>query len=159
MKNGEDITVRHLRALSLLVDVQSLTKVADLLNTTQPAISKILQRLRVHFGDPLFVRVGLSVHPTPKALSLAAPLKELLRISEELLHATPAFDPKHSKREFKVLVTEVGMILNVPPPMREPEQAGPDLRLRPLPLDTRSFVDRLENGEADVAIGSFPQIV
>jgi DNA-binding transcriptional LysR family regulator len=159
MKNGEDIAVRHLRALSLLVDVQSLTKVADLLNTTQPAISKMLQRLRVHFGDPLFVRVGLSMHPTPKALSLAGPLKELLRISEELLHATPAFDPKHSKREFKVLVTEVGMILNVPPLMQELELAGPGLRLRALPLDTRSFVARLENGEADVAIGAFPQVV
>lgn len=159
MKNGEDIGVRHLRVLSLLVEVQSLTKVADMLDMNQPAISKMLQRLRVHFGDPLFIRVGLSMHPTPKALSLAGPLKELLRISEELLHATPAFDPKHSKREFKVLVTEVGMILNVPPLMQELELAGPGLRLKALPLDTRSFVARLENGEADVAIGAFPQVV
>jgi hypothetical protein len=49
--------------------------------------------------------VDFSMRPTPKALSLAGPLKEMLRISEELLHATPEFDPKHSKREFKVLVT------------------------------------------------------
>src|ERR1700741_198950 len=67
MKDG-DISLRHLKALSLLLEVRSLTKAAEILEVNQPTVSKMLVRLRAHFGDPLFVRVGLSMQPTPRAL-------------------------------------------------------------------------------------------
>jgi DNA-binding transcriptional LysR family regulator len=154
----DDISLRHLRVLTLLLEVRSLTRAAEILETTQPSISKVLGKLRGHFGDPLFVRVGLEMHPTPKAIELAQPLKGLLTTSDAMRAASAAFDPTTSTREFSVLVTEVGMIQLVPPIMRRLETEGPGLRLKALPLDSRQFGARLEAGEADIALGTFPGV-
>lgn len=155
--NDDDISLRHLRVLSLLFEVQSLTVAAEILGTNQPTISKMLSRLRAHFGDPLFVRVGHSMHPTPRALDIAQPLQELLDVSEVLRTSPTPFDPEQSHREFRVLVTEVGMIHLVPQIMQELERAGPRLRLKAVPLDSRQVSATLETGEADIAIGAFPK--
>jgi DNA-binding transcriptional LysR family regulator len=155
MNEGE-ISLRHLRALSLMLELQSLTRVAEVLGTNQPTVSKILAKLRRHFGDPLFVRVGLAMHPTPRALEIAEPLRGLLSVSDSL-HASPtAFDPAASTREFKILVTEVGMINLVPNLMREFEHIGRGLRLRAVPFDARQVSAKLETGEGDIALGAFP---
>ena len=152
----DDISLRHLRVLTLLLEVGSLTRAAQILDISQPTVSKILTKLRAHFGDPLFVRVGLSMHPTPKALEIAQPLRGLLSASAAMRASTASFDPATSTREFSLIVTEVGMAMLVPPIIAHFEKEGPGLRLRAVPLDSRPFEVRLESGEADVAIGVFP---
>jgi DNA-binding transcriptional LysR family regulator len=153
---NDDVTLGRLKVLSLLLEVGSLTQAAEILGVSQPSVSKALAKLRAHFGDPLLVRVGATMRPTPKALALTEPLRALLTASEAL-RAPTAFDPASSQREFTCLVTEVGMIQFVPPLMRRLEQAGRGLSLRALPLDSRPFEPRLEAGEADVAVGYFPE--
>ena len=157
MQNERDITLRHLKALSLLLEVCSLTKAAEILGTNQPTVSKMLARLRAHFGDPLFVRVGLMMQPTPRALEIAEPLRGLLAVSDDLRATSPEFDPATSQREFRVLVSEVGMFHLVPLLIQEFERVGQGLRLRAVPLDARSVSAKLESGEADVAFGAFPR--
>ena len=155
----DEISLRHLKTLLLLLEVGSLTRAARILEVSQPTLSKLLARLRRHFGDPLLVRIGLAMEPTPKALTLIEPLKALLATSETLRASTRAFDPERSARAFTVIVTEVGMIQLVPILMQHLERAGPNLKLRALPLDSRAFENRLEGGEADLAIGTFPDAV
>ena len=152
----DDIGLRHLRVLSLLLEVGSITRAAQILDTTQSSVSKILAKLRVHFGDPLFVRVGLSLRPTPRAIELEQPLRGLLAAFDAMRSSTSSFDPRSSTREFSVLITEVGMIQMVPPLMAHLEKAGQGLRLMAVPLDSRQFGARLEAGEADVALACFP---
>ena len=152
-----DVSLGDLAALVLLLEVGSLTRAAETLQISQPSLSKILRRLRAHFGDPLLVRVGLAMRPTPKAERLLEPLRGLLAASDLLRASTRDFDPSSSDREFSILVTEVGMIQTVPMLMRRLEAKGPNLRLRALPLDARPLEARLEAGEADLAIGAFPQ--
>jgi DNA-binding transcriptional LysR family regulator len=152
----DDISLRHLRVLTLLLEVGSLTRAAQILETTQPTVSKILSKLRAHFGDPLFVRVGLSMHPTPKALDLAQPLQELLTTSAVMRSSAAWFDPQSSTREFSLIVTEVGMISLLPPIISHLEREGRGLRLKAVPLDSRQLEVRLEAGEADIALGAFP---
>lgn len=154
-----DISLRHLKALSLLLEVRSLTKAAEILDVNQPTISKMLARLRAHFGDPLFVRVGLSMQPTPRALEVSEPLRGLLAVSDNLRASAASFDPAASTREFRVLVSEVGMVHLVPSLMREIERSGRGLRLRAVPLDSRHVSAKLEGGEADIALGAFPREV
>jgi DNA-binding transcriptional LysR family regulator len=153
----DDIGLRHLKTLSLLLEVGSLTQAAQILGVGQSTVSKSLARLRTHFGDPLLVRVGAAMHPTPRAAALAAPLRELLTASQTLRASTQAFDPADSRREFTCLVTEVGMIQFIPALMRRLEQSGPGLSLRARQLDSRPVEPRLEAGEADVAVGYFPE--
>jgi DNA-binding transcriptional LysR family regulator len=156
-ENDESLGFRHLRALSLLLDVGNLTHVAEILETNQPTVSKALRKLRAHFGDPLFVRVGSSMHPTPRALEIADPVRKMLSLAEDLGRSKWTFDPGTSSREFKVLVSEVGMIVHVLPLTQELERAGRSLRLKAVPLDSRQFASKLETGEADVAFGAFPR--
>jgi DNA-binding transcriptional LysR family regulator len=155
--NDDDVSLGRLKVLSLLLEVGSLTQAAQILGMSQPSVSKALARLRAHFGDPLLVRVGAAMRPTPKALALTEPLRALLTASDALRASTRPFDPAASEREFTCLVTEVGMIQFVPALMQRLEQAGPGLSLRALPLDSRPFEARLEAGEADVAVGYVPE--
>lgn len=64
--NDENIQLRDLRILQIILNEGSLTRAATLLDTTQPTISKALTRLRSHFNDPLLVRDGQRMRLTSR---------------------------------------------------------------------------------------------
>ena len=87
------IDLNLLVALHILLEEGSVSRAADRLSITQPAMSKTLGRLRETFDDPLFVRSKRGIQPTPRALGLAGELKSLLAQVDGLLDAgefTPA---------------------------------------------------------------------
>ena len=73
-----ELNLRELRILNALLHERSITRTAELLATTQPAISKVLRHLRAQFGEPLFVRNGHAMQPTVKAVEIADQLRTLL---------------------------------------------------------------------------------
>ncbi len=152
-----DLRLRDLRVLSIALRERNLTRTAECLGTTQPSISKVLVRLRMHFGDPLFMRSGNEMHPTPKALEIEGSLRTLLASADVLSISTPTFVPATSTRAFKLLVSEVGMVVFLPALMRRVAQDGPRLSVDAVPLDARSYETKLESGEADLALGAFPK--
>src|SRR5262249_21187024 len=89
-----DLRLRDLRTLSVVLRERSLTRAAELLDTSQPSISKILSRLRGYFGDPLVIRNGQAMQLTPRAVAMTEPLRNLLAASDGLCAAAPAFDPR-----------------------------------------------------------------
>jgi DNA-binding transcriptional LysR family regulator len=155
--NNADLRLRDLRVLSVVLQEHNLTRAAEVLDTTQPSISKVLARLRGHFGDPLFIRNGNAMHPTPRAIEIAGPLRGLLVASDSLCSSQPSFDVRNSHRVFKLLVTDVGMVVFLPPLMSQMAKEGPKLGLHAVPLDSRHFESKLESGEADMALGAFPK--
>ena len=76
------------------------------METTQPAVSKMLRRLRAQFSDPLFVRNGQAMQPTAKALDIADRLRGLLAAADGLRFAATEFDPASSDRPFSLLLTD-----------------------------------------------------
>jgi DNA-binding transcriptional LysR family regulator len=158
MSFRDDATLRlhDLKTLSVVLRERNLTRAAELLDTTQPAISKILARLRAHFGDPLVIRNGHAMQLTPKAVEMIESLRNLLVASDGLYAATPAFDPRTSERAFKLLVTDVGTIVFLPPLLTRLASNGERLSLRAVPFDSKHFEAKLESGEADLALGAFP---
>ena len=155
--NDDDLKLRDLKVLSVVLRERSLTRAAEALDTTQPSISKVLARLRIHFGDPLFVRTGQAMNPTPKALEIAAPLHSLLATANLLRAPTPSFDPRTSDRMFKVLTADTGFALILPRLLSKMAKDGPRLTLQAVPLDSRHFESKLESGEADLALGAYPK--
>lgn len=151
-----DIGMRDLRVLGVLLRERSLTRAAEILGTTQSSVSKVLARLRAHFDDRLFVWAGRSMQPTRRTLQIVEPLHGLLAAFDALSVSTAPFDPAVSDREFRLLLTDVGMIVFLPRLMAQLRKAGADLRLNAMPLDARQFAGLLESGEADIAIGDFP---
>jgi DNA-binding transcriptional LysR family regulator len=155
-RDVSDLRLHDLRTLSVVLRERNLTRAAELLDTTQPGISKILARLRANFGDPLVVRNGPAMQLTPRAVGMAESLRNLLAASDGLSVATPAFDPRTSERAFKLLVTDVGTIVFLPPLLTRVAKEGGRLSLHAVPLDTRHFESKLESGEVDLALGAFP---
>jgi DNA-binding transcriptional LysR family regulator len=155
--NDADLRLRDFKVLSIVLRERSLTRAAEALDTTQPSVSKVLARLRTHFGDPLFVRNGQAMHPTPKALELSEPLRGLLVAADSLRRSSPPFDPRTCDRVFKLLMADVGMVRFIPLFLSKMAKAAPKLKLQALPLDSRHFESKLESGEVDLAVGAFPR--
>jgi DNA-binding transcriptional LysR family regulator len=115
-----------------------------------------LARLRGYFCDPLFIRVGANMQPTPKALQLRDAVRELVQISAAMHGREETFDPKSSQREFRLLLTDVGMVHFLPVILQRLEGQAAGIRLLAVAMDSRQLEAKLESGEADIALGAFP---
>jgi DNA-binding transcriptional LysR family regulator len=151
------IDFRDLRVLDALIREGSITRAAQSLETTQPAVSKLLARLRTRFDDPLFVRRGGGVQPTARAVEMAAQVRSLLEMADSLWQERLPFDPAKSEKTFSLLLTDVGMVRFLPPLVARLAEFAPGIKVRALPLDSRHFALKLESGEADLALGAMPR--
>jgi DNA-binding transcriptional LysR family regulator len=142
--------------LDTLLREGSITGAAQVLETSQPAVSRILRRLRAQFADPLVVRDGRGVQPTARAIEMAAQVRSLLETADSLHRARIPFDARTSDRQFSLLLTDVGMVRFLPPLVAAMTAKAPRARIRAVPLDSRQFEVKLETGEADLALGAFP---
>lgn len=158
-KPPKDIEIQQLRVLDVLLRERSLTRAAEMLDTTQPTVSKILATLRRVFDDPLFVRVSLRMEPTAKALELEPAVRALLDQSRTLLAQGGRFEPRVANRIFRIFLSDGGVVLLLPRVMQELEREAPGVQLRVLPLQERNLLDSLETGEADLAVGAFPSLL
>jgi DNA-binding transcriptional LysR family regulator len=154
--NFMGLQLRDLHLLQVMLSEGSLTRAAALLDITQPTLSKALARLRLQLGDPLLVRDGQIMRPTPKGAEMLTPLRNLLSGAQGLVHPESLpFDPKSSSHRFRLLVSDVGMILFLPALTTRLAAAGPGLKLEALSLDSRNFEAKLATGEADLALGAY----
>ena len=87
------VDLNLLISLQVLLEERSVSRAAERLFITQPAMSKTLTRLRILFNDALFTRSSRGMQPTPRALELAARLGEILGDISHLL-SEPGFDPR-----------------------------------------------------------------
>lgn len=152
------LDLHHLQVFEVLLRERSLTRAARVLNVTQPALSKTLARLRGYFDDPLFVRVSLRMEPTSKALSLAAPVRNVLDGMRTLRTENVPFDPKTSNRTFTFCVVDAGVIKLMPPLVNLLQEEAPHVRLSAVQFDAEHLDSWLETGTIDFAMGSFPHL-
>ncbi|UUM32083.1 LysR family transcriptional regulator [Vibrio japonicus] len=95
------INLNLLRSLQVLLDECHVSRAAERLNITQSAVSRQLSQLRELCRDPLLVRDGNALVPTPRAVAIQARLNDLLGEFESLL-SDDLFDPKTWKQEFVI---------------------------------------------------------
>lgn len=96
-----------LRVLDALLQENSVTRAAEQLGTSPAAVSRTLARLRRTVGDPLLVRAGQRMVPTPRALELRGEVGALLRSCEDVLRPGAGFDPARLRRTFTVQATDL----------------------------------------------------
>ena len=104
----KDIDLNLLRLFDAVYRTRSVSRAADLLDLTQPAASQALTRLRLLIKDPLFVRAGVGVQPTPKADRLANAVRSALGLLEEALNESALFDPLQSRKVFRIHMSDIG---------------------------------------------------
>jgi DNA-binding transcriptional LysR family regulator len=150
-----DIELHHLQILDVLLKERSLTKAANVLDLTQPGISKTLARLRRYFDDPLFIRVAQRMEPTPKAMELAEPVRAILERMRTLRSDHTAFDPETSDRTFKFFMVDAGVVQMLPPLLRFLQHEAPQMHVQAIRCDLQHLDLWLESGLVDFAVGSF----
>ena len=156
--NFRTLDLNLLRVFDEVMAERNLTRAANNLAMTQPAVSNALKRLRDAVGDDLLVRAGYGVEPTPRALALWPTVRDAL-VSLRANLAPTSFDPKVGKHSFLLSMADSTAALIIPPLVREIEAMKANIILRVLPLTTRDPRSLLEGGTIDLAIGFFPATV
>lgn len=140
-----------LRALDALLDERNVTRAAQRLSLTQPAVSAMLTRLRESFGDPLFVRSQRGIVPTERALQLAAPLKQVLGEIEQMLQPR-AFEPAEAQLTLTLASTDYALRAVVVPFLARLRQRAPGVRAVIVPVQHERLQAQLESGDVDMAL-------
>ena len=154
----KDIDLNLLRLFDAVYRTRNVSRAADLLDLTQPAASQALTRLRLLIKDPLFVRAGGGVQPTPKADRLANAVRSALGLLEEALNESALFDPLQSRKVFRIHMSDIGEGRFLPDLMVALQRQAPGVRLETLPVPRHEIPQRLDSGAIDFAFGFLPTV-
>lgn len=140
-------------ALDRVLRTRHVTRAAAELGVTQSAMSHTLRRLRAHFGDPLLVRVGGGLEPTPRAQALQRPLRVALVALGQALDAGEPFDPATSARVFRVATPDLFDAVLLPRLIAHLTREAPGVSLTVRGIDAGAHPrDRLVDGDLDLAL-------
>lgn len=146
-----------LLVFAALMRERSVTRAASRLYLGPSAVSMALARLRGVVGDTLFVRAGAAMEPTPRALALWAVVEPSLAAVEAALHGARRFDPARSEAVLRFAAPDDLEFMLVPRILERLATEAPGVRLVVRPSDFRTVLDRLDTGDADLALGATPE--
>ena len=129
-----------------------LGRAAHSLHLTPSAVSHALRRLREHLGDPLFVRDGRRMLPTPACQRLAPPLLESLSQLREALQNLERFEPAHSRQTFLLGMPYAIEAMLLPAIFALLRERAPQAALHSVPYERRELGRALAAGQLDIAI-------
>ena len=151
------IDLNLLVSLDALLAESNVTRAAERLHLTQPAVSTQLARLRQIFGDPLLLpaETGRGMTRSARALELMEPLHAALKNLEAVVRHQPAFDPWIDTRRFVISAHDnATAVLGMRLMERLPTLAGPGVRIAFVIGEQPVAAARLESGEVDLLLGS-----
>jgi DNA-binding transcriptional LysR family regulator len=128
--NFLDLDLNLLIALDALLSERSVTKAAERLSRSQPALSASLKRLRRQFDDELLVRVGNHFELSPLAEQLSDRLAVVLSDIERVFATRARFDPSQAKREFVLATSDYPNVVLGPTVADLVAAEAPDVTLR-----------------------------
>lgn len=149
MKDGQ-LDLDLLRFFAALKQTGALHRAAAQLEWSQPAASRALQRLRGLFDDKLFVKSGMGMAPTPRALSLWPGLQDALARMEALV-VPEVFDPSQSRRNFRIALMDNAVAVVLRPVLAEFLRRAPKATLEILPLEA-DVAEQLREGRTDLVV-------
>ncbi|MGQ0620894.1 MAG: LysR family transcriptional regulator [Panacagrimonas sp.] len=158
MAHIPDLDFKLIYVFEALLRLKNVSRAAEDLDMSQPALSQALAKLRRLFGDPLFVRTSEGMTPTPCALSLSGPLLEMARIYRECVQHQRRFDPASSEHTFSIAASDIGELVFIPKLMQALDGRANKIRLHAHRLEGHSLLESMQSGDVDVAIGGFPTL-
>lgn len=153
MKNQE---LNLLHVFSTIMTEGSITRAADRLGLTQPAVSTTVSRMRLIWNDPVFVKKGRRIEPTSYALSLWDQIRDPLHQLANAI-SSAQFDPGTDRRTFRVAVTDLILELIWQPLVCELQRNAPGVDLHAVPFSPTTAVQNLREANVDLAIGMFTE--
>lgn len=147
------VDLHHLRCLVEMVDLGSATKAAVRLGLSQPALSHVLQRLRKVLEDPLLVRVGMKMTPTPRAQELVDQVRPLIRQVDEMLWPKAPFEAQNYDGRWVVSAPEYVDYRLTPALTHHLQAQSPNASFQIVPPNPAHAERMLESGEIDLRLG------
>lgn len=147
------IDLNLLGVFHLLMQERSVTATARRLRLGQPAVSRSLSRLRESLQDPLFVRSGRMLEPTPRAQALHLQLTPALEQIEQALRVTDSFDPATSEHVFQIGMSDDVQLSLLPAISKHLMSIMPRARMIVQNTDYLRAGQLLETGTASTVIG------
>lgn len=138
-------------AFHTLMEERSVTRAAERLHLTQPAMSAALRRLRESFNDPLLVANGKQMVPSPHAQELAPRVAEIVANAQALISSSTLFDPQTSRRSFRIAASDYVTSIAVQPLLAEMAVQAPGIRCSVIAPHT-GVTEQMERGEVDCII-------
>lgn len=151
MNNLRRLDLNLLVTLDVLLDELNVTRAAERLSFSQPAVSVHLAKLRELLGDPLLLPGPRGMRPTARALALREPLREALESLERAVAPASPFDPGSAHQTWRVAATDYGESTIVLPALRAMRAAAPHTRLAIVELVPPRIAKAAEQGEIDLA--------
>lgn len=135
---------------ALMVD-RSVSRAAQRVNLSQPAMSNALSRLRAYFGDDLLIAHNKRMYPTPFAETLIPQVQAALATMESVVATSRHFDPATSSRTFRVMTSDYIATAVLFPMITRLASSAPGVRVELL-LPSQRRIELLDNGNIDLLI-------
>jgi DNA-binding transcriptional LysR family regulator len=153
--NLRSLDLNLLLVFESLLRTRSTTVAAEELNLTQSAVSNALKRLRLAFGDPLFVKTPQGMLPTDLALQLAQPVTDGLSLIRGAVEAPQDFVPANAQRTFRLYLSDIGQLIFIPKLMATLAKEAPGVRIVTVDTTPREAQTAMAMGDIDLALGLF----
>jgi len=151
--NVRELDLNLLHVFAAVHAMRSVSRAAERLELSQPAVSHALTRLRLALRDPLFTRAPGGVRPTPKADQFARQVEAALQLLDVALHEAERFDAARSQRRFVVHMSDIGADEFLPQLMADIGACAPGVRVEAVQLAPEAIGPALEEGRLDLALG------
>jgi DNA-binding transcriptional LysR family regulator len=147
-----NLDLNLLTALDALLEEHSVTGAAARLHLSEPAMSRTLARIRTALRDPVLVRSGRRMVPTPRAVAIRAEVHDLLHRAHAVFAPPEPPDPSTLDRTFTMLASDIAVSVAAPLVGRIATEA-PGVRLRFLGETPQTDTAALRSGDVDLDIG------
>jgi DNA-binding transcriptional LysR family regulator len=141
-----------------LYDELNVTRAAQKLGMSQPAVSKALRRLRVAFDDPLFVRGSTGLVPTPRVHAIVRSARPHLQHLESNLLDDERFDPSISTKAVTIALSEIAEMACLSAVVEHFRAHAPKCPIKVASVSDGQLATGLEAGDVDLAAGYFPSL-
>ena len=148
--------VNLLVALDALLRERSVTGAARLAGITQSSMSGVLAQLREVLDDPILVRAGRGMQPTPYATRLIPSLRRSMELLDDVLSGGPGFEPRTSRERFVLALSDRIESVIFSELTERVHRTGPHLTMQVVPWGRLEPPPMLVTGEIDVMVGIVP---
>ncbi len=131
---------------------RNLTRAAEVLCITQPAVSNALNRLRKTFNDQLFVRTPSAMVPTPVAENIISRVREALQLMGTSLAEADQFSPAISEKTFVISMNDIAESLLLQPLITQIQSLAPGVSVESYTVPRNEIAKELAAGTIDLAL-------
>ena len=155
--NFRTLDLNLLRVFDVVMVERNVTRAAARLSMTQPAVSNALRRLREATREELFIAGSTGVTPTAHAEAVWPAVREALDSLRTALDPQD-FDPRRDARAFTLAMADATASVLMPALVSVLDGEAAQAEVHVVPLSSRDPRPLLEHGQADVALGFFPDV-